>query len=170
MALSKWLSSARQISKKLNFSRQAIITKIEQDPYYRFQSPAEIEVAGEIGVKIDVNLASVDDWLRIPGISITQAHNLVEMTNSGIHFLCLEDLAAALSVSVLRIQYWQPILYFAYYAPESWHAPTKIKLNDASVSQLITIPNLDSTMAEKIICDRQANGNYRNLVWIYRKD
>ena len=169
MTLSKWLSSARQMGKNLDFSRQAIIAKIQQNPYYRFQSPTEIQIAGEVGIKIDVNLASVDDWLRIPGISITQARNLVEMTNSGIHFLCLEDLAAALGVSVLKIQYWQPILYFAYYSAESWHAPPKVKHNDASISQLLTIPNLDSTIAENIISDRQANGNYRNLADLQKR-
>lgn len=163
MALSKWLSSAKRISKGLNPSRQLIVAKIQQNPYYRFQSPQEIEIAGELGIKIDVNIASVDDWLRLPGISIIQARNLVEIHNSGIQFLCLEDLASALGVSVLKIQSWQPILYFAYYASDSFHAPAKINVNTATIAELQTIPNLDVNIAQKILLNRQKNGNFRNL-------
>ena len=159
MALSNWLSSF----KRINRYRQAIATKIQNDPYYRFQSVEEIQVGAELGIKIDANIASVDDWLRLPGISITQARNLVEITNSGIHFLCLEDLAGALGVSVLKIQPWQPILYFAYYASDSFIAPAKVNVNQATMTQLMTIPNLEESLAEQIICDRQNNGNYRHI-------
>ena len=169
MALSKWLSSARRISQQFNSSRQVIINKIQENPYYRFTSVSEIAIASQLGIKIDVNLASVDDWLRLPGISIIQARNLVEITNSGIYFLCLEDLAAALGVSVLKIQSWQPILYFAYYAPDSFHAPAKVHLNSATMEQLLTIPNLQPAIAKKMIFDRQENGNYRNLADLQKR-
>lgn len=169
MSLSKWLSSARRISQQLDSSRQGITAKIQQNPYYRFQSAHEIAIASQLGIKIDVNLASVDDWLRLPGISITQARNLVEITNSGIHFLCLEDLASALGVSVLKIQSWQPILYFAYYAPDSFHAPAKVNLNSATIEQLQTIPNLESGIAQKMILNRQENGAYRNLADLQKR-
>ena len=109
---------------KVNLHRRSIVAKIEGNPYYRFQSASEIKIGAELGIKIDVNRASVDDWLRLPGISIVQARNLVEITTSGIQFLCLEDLANALGISVLQIQPWQPILYFAYYANDSFIAPT----------------------------------------------
>ncbi|MEL7421226.1 MAG: ComEA family DNA-binding protein, partial [Cyanobacteria bacterium J06555_3] len=42
-----------------------IRNKIANDPYYRFQSMKEIAIAAELGIKIDVNLATVDDWLRL---------------------------------------------------------------------------------------------------------
>ncbi len=119
MALSSWLSSF----KKINRHRQAIAVRIQNNPYYRFQSIEEIQIGSELGIKIDANIASVDDWLRLPGMSITQARNLVEITNSGINFLCLEDLAGALGVSVLKIKGWESILYFAYYACDSFIAP-----------------------------------------------
>jgi len=163
MSLSKLLSSTRKITQQLDSSRQAIIRKIKQNPNYRFQSVEEIAIASELGIKIDVNLATVDDWLRLPNISINQARNLVEITNSGVYFLCLEDLASALGVSVLKIQFWQPILYFAYYDSDSFHAPAKINPNMATLKELVTIPNVDATIAQKIINNREEKGKYRNL-------
>ncbi|BAQ66723.1 ComEA family DNA-binding protein [Geminocystis sp. NIES-3709] len=153
----------------MNFSHRAIAKKIQSNPYYRFQSETEIKIASELGIKIDANRATVDDWLRLPGISITQARNLVEITNSGIHFLCLEDLAAALGVSVLKIQSWQSIVYFAYYAPDSYYAPAKINPNNASLNQLKTIPNLKEAIAQQIIIERESNGSYRHIADLQKR-
>ncbi len=159
MALSDWLSSV----KKINRRRNTIVAKIQQDPYYRFQSLEEITIAAGLGIKIDVNIASVDDWLRLPGISIIQAQKLVEINQAGIHFLCIEDLAAALSVSVLKIQEWQPILYFAYYATDSFIAPAKINLNQATLEKLTTIPNLEENIIKQILIEKESNGDYRHI-------
>jgi len=148
---------------KLDRQTRAIALKIKQNPYYRFQTATEIDIGGQLGVKIDVNQCCVDDWLRLPGVSITQARTLVEMTNSGLQLLCLEDLAAALGVSVSKIAFWQPILSFAYYDAQSFHAPPKINPNTATVEQLQQIPNVGLTLAQEIINNRKEQGNYRNL-------
>jgi hypothetical protein len=68
MALFDWLTTTA----RLDPNWQAIRTRIQSDPYYRLQSPAEIAIAATLGMRIDVNQASVDDWLRLPGISIHQ--------------------------------------------------------------------------------------------------
>ncbi|MGB7440454.1 MAG: ComEA family DNA-binding protein, partial [Coleofasciculaceae cyanobacterium] len=66
MALFDWISPTA----KLNQNWQSIRVRLENDPYYRLQSVQEIAVAAALGIKIDVNRAGVDDWLRLPGISI----------------------------------------------------------------------------------------------------
>jgi DNA uptake protein ComE-like DNA-binding protein len=163
MALSKWLSSVTKLTKKLDLKHQAIVNKIAENPYYRFETITEINIAGKLGVKIDVNQANIDEWLRLPGISIHQARSLVELTNGGMQFLCLEDLAAALGVSVTKIKIWQPILYFCYYDAESLDTPQKINPNTASSKELAEIPCLDDHFVQKIIINRQQQGNYQNL-------
>ncbi|NJN21119.1 MAG: helix-hairpin-helix domain-containing protein [Leptolyngbya sp. RL_3_1] len=40
-------------------------------------------MAAALGVRIDVNRATVDDWLRLPGLSIHQAHRLVHRVEQG---------------------------------------------------------------------------------------
>lgn len=159
MALWNWIPSSQSLSAKLNPVRQRILN----DPYYRLRSLQEVAIAAELGLKLDVNRASVDDWLRLPGISIHQARSLVELSGMGVQFLCLEDLAAALSVSIGRLKPLEPVLYFSYYDPDSLEMPLRINPNTASVEQLLEIPLINPTLAEKIVSDRLQNGLYRNL-------
>jgi DNA uptake protein ComE-like DNA-binding protein len=165
MALFDWLLS----TDRLNPTWRSIQTRIQSDPYYRLQSAQEIEVAAALGIKIDVNQATVDDWLRLPGISIHQARSLVELANSGVQFCCLEDIAAALSIPVARLQLLQPILSFCYYDAESPATPIPIPANTASVEQLSRIPGVDLFIARAIAQNRQEMGNYRNLADLQRR-
>ncbi len=163
MALSQWLKKATKLSQKLDVKRQSIIAKIENNPYYRFQSAMEIEIASQLNVKIDVNKATVDDWLRLPHISIHQAKLLVKLTDSGLQFLCLEDLATVLNLNPTKIIFWQPILSFCYYDQASIITPQKIDINRASFQELLNISFISSEFAEKIIKDREKNGNFQDL-------
>lgn len=149
--------------KWLNWQRQKIRAKIQSDLYYRFQSLEEIAIAGELGIQIDVNQASIDDWLRLPGISIHQARTLVELTGNGVQFFSPEDIAAAINVPKQRLQPLQPILYFGYCGPESLLSPQRVNPNTASVAQLEQIPLLETSLAQLIVQNREENGYYRNL-------
>lgn len=135
-----------------------------QDPYYRFRSPAEVQQAARLGVRIDVNQASIDDWLRLPGLSIHQARSLVTLALSGVQYHCIDDLAAALSVPIQRLQPLEPILQFCYYAPHSSETPVVLRVNLASIADLIKLPGVDWALAEAIVQNRQQQGPYRNLV------
>lgn len=165
MALFDWLESKT----RLNPGWQAIRVRLQSDPYYRLKSAEEIAVAAELGIKIDVNTASVDDWLRLPGISIHQARVLYELTSTGVQFCCLEDLAAALSLPVQRLKPWQPILSFCYYDAESPSTPVPVNPNTVSVEQLTKIPAVDLYLARAIVQNRIENGTYRNLADFQRR-
>ncbi len=159
-----WLSQSR-----INPGWQAIRVRLTTDPYYRLKSAEEIEVAAALGIKIDVNQASVDDWLRLPGLSIHQARSLVELTSSGVQFCCLEDLAAALGMPVQRLKPLQPILSFCYYDAESLASPQPINPNTAAVEQLTKIPAVDLFLARAIVENRLEFGAYRNLADFQRR-
>lgn len=141
-----------------------IRNKIANDPYYRFQSMKEIAIAAELGIKIDVNLATVDDWLRLPGFSIRQARSLVELVKMGVQLVCIEDIAAAIGVSVMHLQPYEPILAFAYYDRLSPLSPVKTNINSASMEELSAIPGMTIDLAQAIISDRQEHGKYSNLI------
>ncbi|MEN9565054.1 MAG: hypothetical protein RLZZ69_250 [Cyanobacteriota bacterium] len=145
-------------------SEIGIRQKIANDPYYRFQSLSEIAIAAKLGIKIDVNLATVDDWLRLPGFSIRQARSLVELVRMGVQLVCLEDIAAAIGVSVQHLQPYEPVLAFAYYDRLSPLSPVKTNINSASIEELTNIPAIDSDLAQEIVSQRQQQGKYRNLV------
>lgn len=135
------------------------------DPYYRFASPTEIEQAARLGVKIDVNKAGVDDWLRLPGISIHQAKALVQLSQSGMRFYAIEDLAAALGLSLQRLQPLAPILLFCYY-----EQPTdRLNPNNASVEDLLQLPGMDAALAHAWVRERVTAGPYQNLAQLQQR-
>ena len=135
--------------------------RLQQEPYYRFQSFDELLLASKWGVQIDANLASVDDWLRLPGISIHQARSLAALTDSGVSFGCIEDVAAALNMPLQQIQGWTVVLQFYYYAPERLE-PVTIDVNTASSMQLATVPSIDHFLSRAIVHYRKS-GPYRDM-------
>lgn len=159
MALFSWLHKT-----PFNPNLHSIRNRILNDPYYRLQSSEEIAIAVELGMKIDVNQATVDDWLRLPGLSIHQARSLSSLSHSGVQFLCLEDIAAALSMPIARLKPLEPLLRFYYYDTESIYSVPRINPNTASFEELTKIPHVDIHLAKAVVQNRLAAGNYRNLV------
>ncbi|MDY7012906.1 MAG: ComEA family DNA-binding protein, partial [Cyanobacteriota bacterium] len=129
----------------------------------------EIAIAAQLGLKIDVNRASVDDWLRLPGISIHQARSLVELVGMGVQLLCIEDIAAAISVGSDRLKPLEPVLYFCYYDPESFASPLRVNPNNATFEQLVQIPVLDEAIARNLVQNRLSCGAYRNVADLQRR-
>lgn len=144
---------------------QKLRFRLLNDPYYRLQSGEEIRIAAELGISIEVNQATVDDWLRLPGLSIHQARLLVEVSRAGVKFYCIEDIAAALSLPVQRLEPLKPILSFSYYDEEALALPNHIvNPNTATVESLVKVPFIDLSFAEAVVQNRLSLGPYRNLV------
>ncbi|WP_071190671.1 ComEA family DNA-binding protein [Trichormus sp. NMC-1] len=149
----------------LNLKLQKLRAKLVNDPYYRLQSGEEIQMAAQLGMRIDANQATVDDWLRLPGLSIHQGRSLVELSRSGVKFYCIEDIAAALSVPVQRLEPLKPLLNFSYYDDESLDKPTYLlNPNTATLESLAKIPFIDLPLAQAVLQNRVTAGLYRNLV------
>lgn len=132
-----------------------------QDPNYRFQSVVEVQRAAACGIRLEVNQATVDDWLRLPGLSIHQARLLVKLNQAGVQFYSLDDIAAALDLPVQHLQPLAPILRFCYY--DESIAPARLDLNQATLEQLLQLPGITLPLAQALIRDRQQRGSYRNL-------
>ncbi|MBI1240121.1 ComEA family DNA-binding protein [Umezakia ovalisporum] len=154
----------------LNPKLQKLRAKLLNDPYYRLQSGEEIQLAVKLGIRIDANQATVDDWLRLPGLSIHQARSLVELSRSGVKFYCIEDVAAALAIPTQRLEPLRPLVSFIYYDEESLDCPTQlVNLNTATVEQLVVIPFIDVSLAEAVVQNRLSAGLYRNLADFQRR-
>jgi DNA uptake protein ComE-like DNA-binding protein len=148
----------------LNPRLQKLRSRLLNDPYYRLQSGSEIAYAAQLGIRIDANQATVDDWLRLPGLSIHQARTLVELSRIGVKFYCIEDIAAALSIPAPRLEPLKLILDFSYYDDEALGNPTQININTATVENLGKIPFINASLAEAIVENRLSAGHYRNLI------
>ncbi|MDX2215129.1 MAG: ComEA family DNA-binding protein [Oculatellaceae cyanobacterium bins.114] len=161
--LSDWLTSLTRLKSGVKAQLHPLRSRLLNDPYYRFQSIEEIQFAAELGVQIDVNQAGIDDWLRLPGMSIHQARTLVSLTQAGVLFHCLDDVAAALNLPIHRLKSLEPILAFCYYDSESIDTIQRINLNTASIATLVRVPVIDLFLARAIVQNRQTYGAYRNL-------
>ena len=154
---------------RFNPQKIFIRQKITSNPYSRLDNLLEVQIAAELGVKIDVNQACIDDWLRLPGISIHQARSLVELVGMGMQLLCLEDVAAAMGVPIHRLQPLEPILHFEYRDRHSCLSPQKINPNTASLTEMAQLPVVEIDLAQRILLDRQERGSYYNLADFQRR-
>jgi DNA uptake protein ComE-like DNA-binding protein len=161
MTLSDWLEGT--LGNTGGNAQQPLWQRLRYDPYYRMQSVSEVQMAAELGIRIDVNTACVDDWLRLPGLSIHQARSLVALTQAGVQFHCLEDMAAALSLPVPRLQPLAPVLQFCYYDEGSLDTVQPLNPNMATAEMLTQIPAVDLFLARAIVQNRQMHGFYRHL-------
>jgi DNA uptake protein ComE-like DNA-binding protein len=165
VAFSNWLSALARSTvaaqHQIALPDPRLKQQILSDPYYRLQSVAEVRLAAALGVYINVNQSCIDDWLRLPGLSIHQARSLTALTQAGVQFHCLEDVAAALSLPVQRLQPLAPILQFCYYDQSNTIQP--LNPNFASIEMLTQIPAVDLFLARAIVQQRQTHGPYRHL-------
>ena len=143
------------------FRKKQLQQRLRNDAYYRFQSLEEVTWAAEIGITIDVNRATVDDWLRLPGLSIHQARSVVALTANGVQFLSIEDLGAALNIPTTRLAPLTKILNFSYYAIEL--KSPQIKVNRADLQALGKVPAITAALAEQIIAERRKRGDYKDF-------
>ena len=148
-------SAWQQLKQSFQAHLQPPRSQLREDPFYRFQSITEVTQAARLGIRIDVNRATVDDWLRLPGISIHQARLLAALTQSGVQIHSLEALAAALNTSVERLSPLTPILQFCFYDPDSPDQIQRLNPNTATLEQLLRIPAIDLYLARRIIAGRR---------------
>lgn len=143
----------RRLQAQLHPLRQ----RLQSDPYCRLQSYQEVKLAAVLGFSLDANRAALDDWLRLPGLSIHQARSLVALSQAGVQFHCLEDIAAALGLPPASLLPLEPVLSFCYYeiAPER-----RLNVNQATVEQLCQVPKVDPDTARAIVYERTQGGGF----------
>ena len=142
--------------------------RLQQDPFYRFQSFEELKLAASWGIFIDANKASIDEWLQLPGLSIHQARRLTRLTTNGIFLSCIEDIAAALGVPSAQARPWEAILQFCYYEANSAIEPATINVNAATAAELTAVPGIDLILARAIVHHR-GQGQYQDLVALQQR-
>jgi DNA uptake protein ComE-like DNA-binding protein len=143
--------------------------RLINDPTYRLRSPQEIQLAADLGFTLDVNQATVDDWLRLPGISIRQAQVLTRLRQNGVQFHALEDVAAAINISPSQLQPLANILSFRYYDDHSPLQPFRVCLNQGTAAQLCQVPGISPTLAQTIITERHHRGRFRDIADFQRR-
>ena len=86
---------------------------------------------------MDVNRASRDQWLQLPGCSQDTADLLVRLQRGGVQFASADDLFRLLELPSDLVRLWTPHLLFQWHGdapPQPQAAP--LDLNNASTDQL----------------------------------
>ena len=164
MTILNWFSKLKQATNESSSISPDLRLRLTQEPYCRLRSLSEVWGAVHLGIRIDVNQAKVDDWLRLPGLSIHQARLLVELRQGGVEFHSIEDIAAALGMPLSALTPLEPILQFCYYGAVTHGVTNQININTASVEQLAEIPGLELFLARAIVQNRIHGGRFRDLV------
>lgn len=156
------------------------IAHLQANPYAPLRTTDDIQLAERLGLTIDVNRATEQDWQRLPHLSSQHRRLMVRLIEAGVRFNSLEDMAAALGMGTEQLQPFAPVLRFYYYEPilasensssgdqgsdKSLEASETRLLNpnQASLAQLTMIPDLDDAIAQQIIQQRQQQP-YQDLV------
>ncbi|MGD1939624.1 MAG: ComEA family DNA-binding protein [Cyanophyceae cyanobacterium] len=143
--------------------------KLTRNPASRLETAWDVAVAVEMGLTLDANRATADQWLRLPNISIRQAQTLSDLTQSGVQFNELKDIAAALGLTEETLTLAEPLIQFYYYDPDSVATIKTVNVNYADFETLRQVPEMTADWAKKILGDRQTRGKYRSLADLQRR-
>ena len=126
------------------------------------QSQPSRMVPREIAFLIDVNRASRDQWLQLPGCSQDTADLLVRLQQGGVQFACADDLFRLLELPSDLVRLWTPHLDFQWHgdAPPQPQA-TPLDLNNASTDQLALLGWPEQRLAN-LMRERRRSG-FKNL-------
>jgi DNA uptake protein ComE-like DNA-binding protein len=120
--------------------RELLALKLRQQPGRRLQNPQEVQLAAELGWRLDVNRATATDWLRLPGITADQVDLLIRLQAGGVQLSGSDDLARLLELPASVIASWQPLLDYRWYGePPAAPAAPQLDLNQAHDRQLQTL-------------------------------
>ena len=161
MPFKRLLSSLIPSSSQPLTTAQALSQQLRANPLMRFETLADLQAAAALGIRIDVAQATQDDWLRLPGLSIHQARTLAQLGQSGLQFHCLDDIAAALGLSINQVAGYGPILQFCFY-DEDERSPI-CNANHASAAALQTLPVLSESLVTAILQERNSRGPFSDL-------
>jgi len=155
--MQKPLPSAARILQQLNPRFWQSRTRLYNDPYCKLQSTEGNCSSSSAGHSCQSSW--VDDWLRhYQGCRFTKLRAWFELCRSGVQFYCLEDIAAALNMSLQRLKpIYGPVLKFCYYDENCTKRVSQP--NTAAVETLVQIPAVELSLA-KIVQNR--------IVWALR--
>lgn len=102
--------------------------------------------------KLSVNIASVEDLQRVPGLDEATARNIVDYRKANGPFASIDDLTKVQGIdSKEKLD------------PLRKHLSAKLDLNVASSDQLGKVPGVDQSLAQNIIQYREANGPFSSI-------
>lgn len=103
---------------------------------------------------IDVNRASLNDWLKLPGCNNSQAELLLRLQQGGVQLSGISDLAQLLELSTAQLEAWEPHLLFRWYSEPPSPSQPPINLNSAVAAELIALEVFNQERYKRLLRER----------------
>jgi competence protein ComEA len=142
-------------------------------PQREVASPARDEPPPLVEGKIDLNVASQEELVWLPGIGPALAGRIVEYRKANGPFRRVEDLAHVRGIGEATLSEIRKHIRIELTSlPESLPSPSpgpraesslKININTATAEELTKLPRIGATIARRIVEHRTANGPFRKI-------
>ena len=136
--------------------RELLALRLKQRPGLRLADADQVRHAAALGWSLDVNRASAADWLRLPGIRLEEVDRLLQLQAAGVQLADAEELQARLRLERERLETWQPLLVFRFYAgPPEQPPPVPLPVNRASLRLLSEKLGLEPPLLRRLEGERR---------------
>jgi DNA uptake protein ComE-like DNA-binding protein len=104
--------------------------------------------------QIDVNRASLSDWLKLPGLQTNQAELLLKLQRGGVQLSGPADLGQILELSEVQLELWKPHLLFRWYSEPPSPVQAPINLNSALAAELSSLEVFSPDGRKRLLRER----------------
>ena len=131
--------------------------KLHQNPWLPLPDEASVQRAARLGVRLDVNRATPDQWQRLPGMRWQWIEGLLQLQRQGTHLRDLAEMGHHLGVDPALLRLWRPVLVFHAHG-DRHRLPPLVDVNGAGEHQLGSLPGLDADQVARLLRERQRRG------------
>ncbi|OAA31927.1 hypothetical protein AT15_03625 [Kosmotoga arenicorallina S304] len=140
---------------------QATLDKIRE--FITVSNNSIAEEKREIQRKLDLNKASVEELISLPGIGEIKAKSIIDYRETHGGFGSIEELKEVNGIGDKTFSKLKELIFVGTTRLEKTPAKTLINVNRASAQELEKLPGIGPTLAERIIRYREEHGSFREL-------
>jgi DNA uptake protein ComE-like DNA-binding protein len=132
-----------------------------------FDNLSHYQVIPVSGSKLEINSCSKDELVRLLGMPIVYANDIESLKNEGYLFTHLEELSEIAGIPESYLPKLAGRITFAYNVNKEMHCSWQ-RLNIMPIEELVRA-GLAHGIAQKIVNERENNGEYRSVIDIKRR-
>jgi DNA uptake protein ComE-like DNA-binding protein len=148
--------------------KEAFLRKTADHPELPgFHNLAQYQAMPSSKAQVDINSCSKDELVRVLGLPIVYANDIESLKNEGYIFTHVEELSEIAGLPESYIGKLAGKVIFTYNSNKELECSWQ-RLNVMSIDELV-MAGLGGTIAQKIVAERENNGEYRSIIDIKRR-